>query len=487
MKSKQYFKHHFSILLLVATICTISPLKAQETWSLKRAVEFGIQNNISIKQQELLVQSTASSYSASKESRMPIVNGTASEIFRTGRSTDPFTNQLVTQQVFSNNFGINAQVTLFNGFQQTNIIKQNEMNYKANQLDVEQTKRNISLNIANAYLQVLLSNELLEAAKAQLNVDSSQIERTEKLLKAGTVAEAQIITLRAQLASDQVAVITAQNQVSFSKLQLMQFMNMPLVENFQVEKISIETITNDNLGKSPNEIYQIAEKNQFSIQSADLRTKSSRISIDIAKGAKMPTLTLSAGINTFFSSAAPSQRFVIGEGFTTTQSVIGFTDATLTTPVTVYRASPNFTQQDNLFLNQLDFNLGSSVSLNLTIPIYTAGRVKNSIKQARITEQNNDFISQNTKIQLRQTIEQSYNDMKAAASSFEARKSQVESLENAFKVTQTRFNVGATNSVDYNLAKINVDRAKTDLIRSKYEYVFRIKVLDFYQNKPILD
>ncbi len=487
MKSKQHFKQYFSIFLFATTICAISPLKAQETWSLKRCVEFGTQNNISVKQQELLVQSSSSTYSASKESRMPSVSGTASETFRTGRSTDPFTNQLVTQQVFSNNFGINAQITLFNGFQQTNVIKQNEMNYKANQLDVEQTKRNISLNIANAYLQVLLSQELLEAAKAQLNVDSSQIERTEKLLKAGTVAEAQIITLRAQLASDQVAVITAQNQVSFSKLQLMQFMNMPLVENFQVEKISIETITNDNLGKTPNEIYLIAEKNQFSIQSADLRTKSSRISIDIAKGAKMPTLTLSGGLNTFYSSAAPNQRFVVGEGFTTVPSVIGFTDATLTTPITVYKASPNFTQQDNLFINQLDFNLGSSFSLNLTIPIYTAGRVKNSIRQARITEQNNEFISQNTKIQLRQTIEQSYNDMKAAASSFEARKSQVESLENAFKVTQTRFNVGATNSVDYNLAKINVDRAKTDLIRSKYEYIFRIKVLDFYQNKPILD
>ncbi len=480
-------RQYLPVLSVILFFYTISSVQAQETWSLKRAVEYGIQNNISIKQQELLVQSSASTYSVSKESRMPSVTGNASQNLRTGRSTDPFTNQLVTQQVFSNNFGLNAQVTLFNGFQQTNIIKQSEMNYKANQLDVEQTKRNISLNIANAYLQVLLSQELLEASNAQLKVDSSQIERTEKLLKAGTVAEAQIITLKAQLANDQVAVITAKNQVNFSKLQLMQFMNLPLVENFQVEKISIEIIKNDNLGKNTNEIYKIAETNQFSIQSADLRTKSSRIAIDIAKGVRMPTLTLSGGINTFYSSAAPSQRFVLGEGFTATPTLIGFTDATLTTPVTVFRASPNFTKQDNGFINQLNFNLGSSFSLNLNIPIYTAGRVKNSIRQAKITEQNNEFISQNTKIQLRQTIEQAYNDMQAAASTFEARKAQVESLENAFKVTQTRFNVGATNSVDYNLAKINVDRAKTDFIRSKYEYVFRIKVLDFYQNKPILD
>ena len=484
MKSKQFFS---IFLFLVMFFFTNSSLKAQETWSLKRCVEFGTQNNISIKQQELLVQSSASTYSASKEGRMPDVSANASQNLRTGRSIDQFTNQLVTQTVLSNSFGINGQITLFNGFQQTNIIKQNEANYKANQLDVEQTKRNISLNIANAYLQVLLSDELLEAAKAQLKVDSSQIERSEKLLKAGTVAEAQIITLRAQLASDQVAVITAQNQVSFSKLQLMQFMNLPLVENFQVEKISIETITNDNFNKTPNEIYQIAEKNQFSIQSADMRTKSSRIAIDIANGARMPTLTLSAGVNSFYSSAAPRTRPVIAEGFTTTPTVIGFTDATLGTPVTVFRPTPNFTTADNLFFNQLDFNLGTSIALNLNIPIYTGGAIKNSVRQAKITQQNNEFVSQNTKIQLRQTIEQSYNDMKAAASSFEARKSQVESLENAFKVTQTRFNVGATNSVDYNLAKINVDRAKTDLIRSKYEYVFRIKVLDFYQNKPILD
>ncbi|MDW8296071.1 MAG: TolC family protein [Raineya sp.] len=458
---------------------------AQERWSLQKCVDYAIENNITIKQRQLQVESASQNLQQSRESRfIPQVSASVSQAMRTGRSIDPFTNQFVTQNVFSTNVSLNGSITLFNGFGTINTIKQNETTLKANQLDVEQSKRDISLNVANAYLQLLLAQELEQVSLAQMEITKAQLERTEKLFKAGSVAEVQVLNLKSQLANDEVNVITARNQVSIAKLNLLQQMNMPATQNIEIEKVEVGTIINEYASQNPQEIYEIAEKNQFNIQSADLRIQSLQYNEAIARSALYPTLTLGAGINSAYSSAAPSELFRPDGTTTLVRVPIGYVGTTFDTVYTI-RAVPNGKTEPNRFFNQMDFNRSSFVVLSLNIPLYSQGRTRNAIMQARIQQKNQMYQAQLLRQQLRQAVEQAYNDMKLAQSNFEARQKQVEALELNFKAVESRFNAGASNAVDYNLAKLNLDQAKAQLVRAKYEYLFRIKVLDFYMNKPI--
>ncbi|GAB4131567.1 MAG: TolC family protein [Raineya sp.] len=460
-------------------------VQAQNTWSLEKCVNYGIENNITIKQRQLQVESAASSLQQSKEARFaPQLSASATQALRTGRSIDPFTNQFVTQSVNSTSASINANITLFNGFATTNTIRQNEINQQANKLDVEQAKRDISLNIASAYLQVLLAEELEEVSKAQVAVSKAQLERTEKLFKAGSIAEIQVLNLKSQLANDEINVVAAQNQVSLAKLNLMQQMNMPATENISVEKMKIETFINEYEKVSSQQIYETAEKAQLNIQSADLRIQSFERGVDLARSGLFPTITLAAGLSSAYSSAAPDQLFR-PDGTSRLERVpIGFVGSSFDTVFTL-RSIPNGRLVENGFLNQMDFNRSSFIALSINIPIYSQGRSRNAATQARIQQKNQTYQSQLLRQQLRQTVEQAYNDMRVAQSTYEARLKQVEALENNFKAVEIRFNAGASNAIDYNLAKLNLDQARANLIRAKYEYIFRIKVLDFYSNKPI--
>jgi outer membrane protein len=474
-------KNFLFLILIFASFCAY----AQERWSLQKCVNYAVENNISIKQRQLQVESATENLQQSRESRFaPQLSASLSQAMRTGRSIDPFTNQFVTQNVFSTNVSLNGSIVLFNGFGTINTIKQNETTLKANQLDVEQAKRDISLNVANAYLQLLLAQELEQASLAQVEITKNQLERTEKLFKAGSVAEVQVLNLKSQLANDEVNVITARNQVSLARLKLLQEMNMPATQSIEIEKVEVATIINEYAGKNPQEIYDTAEKNQYNIQSADLRIESLKYNEAVARSALYPTLTLGAGINSAYSSAAPSELFRPDGTSTLVQVPIGYVGGSFDTVYTI-RAIPNGKIEPNRFFNQMDFNRSSFVVLNLNIPLYSQGRTRNSITQSRIQQKNQKYQADLLRQQLRQAVEQAYNDMKLAQSNFEARQKQVEALELNFKAVESRFNAGASNAVDYNLAKLNLDQAKAQLIRAKYEYLFRIKVLDFYMNKPI--
>lgn len=454
-------------------------------WSLQKCIDYAIENNITIKQRQLQIESAQHTLQQSREGRFtPQVSASISQAMRTGRSIDPFTNQFVTQTVYSTSASLNGSIVLFNGFGTINTIKQNETLLRANQLDLEQAKRDIALNVANAYLQLLLAQELEQIARMQVEISRAQLERTEKLFKAGNVAEIQVLNLKSQLANEEVNLVTARNQVNFARLRLLQEMNMPAQTDFEIEKVEVGSLINDYDAQTPQSIYEIAEKNQYNLQSADLRTESFRYGEAVARSALYPTLTLGAGVSSAYSSAAPSELFRPDGTSRLVQVPIGFVGSTLDTVYTI-RAIPNGKVEPNRFFNQMDFNRSTFIVLNLNIPLYSQGRNRNAIAQARIQQKNQAYQAQLLRQQLRQTIEQAYSDMKVAQSNYEARQKQVEALMLNFKAVEARFNAGAINAVDYNLAKLNLDQAQVQLVRAKYEYLFRIKVLDFYTNKPI--
>lgn len=462
---------------------------ARQALTLEECVQIALQNNPQIKQAGLQVSANQNNLIQSKWQRWPSLGFNASQGFSFGRNIDPFTNQFVQQNISFNNYSLNSSVTLFNGFQLQNNIKQNDLTLQASEKDLAATRNDIILNVALAYLQVISNQELIEAARQQGVATQLQLDRTQRLVDAGSLAESQLFDLRAQLANDELTLVNAQNSVESAKLSLKQLMNVQGSESIDVITLNAPDPTLRAYEATVNEIFETAVRNLPQLQAADLRVQSAAQAIEIAKAQGLPSLTFSGGISTAFSSAAPKQRFVAdGTGFTTKQviSQTRFVQAgEFTFPVTEVVTVPNGADQTFNYLDQLNFNRNSSLNLSLRVPIFTNFQTKYRVANARIQQQNLEAQSEIVTQQIRQNVEQAYIDMSNSGKRYSATANQVRALEEAFRVAESRFGAGAINAAEYNIAKANLDRARFNLIQTKYDYVFRTKVLDFYMNKPI--
>lgn len=470
------------LLLLAAAHCT----QAQEkptggVWTLEECIKYAIKNNVTVMQTDLQIESTNNNLIQSKASRYPNVNLNASQNLNFGRSIDPFTNQFVNQRVNSNNFSLNASMNVFNGFQTQNTIKQNQVLLERNQLDSKQSRNNVALNVALGYLNILQNKELLIVAEKNIESTKIQLDRTQKLFDAGASAEIDVINVKSTLAGNELALVNAQNQLAIAKINLQQNMNIIADENFDIQTVSIESLNVNEVAETTAQIYGIAESTQPNIKSADLSIKSSAYSIDIAKGNRLPSLTLNATLFSGYSSATTKPSF---EPIFVTDTV-GFLNNDRSLPVIKEYPSVIGTKTDYGFASQVNDNFRQQFSFNLSIPIFNGWQVKNQIANATINKRNAELTALNTRNQLRQTIEQAYIDAKNAFNTYQAREKQLDALEITFNTTEKRYEAGASNVVDFNLARVNRDNARSDLVRAKYDYLFRKKVLDFYMDKPL--
>lgn len=435
------------------------------------------------------VQSNANNLEQSKWQRWPSLSFNASQGFNFGRTIDPFTNQFVQQRVNSNAYQLGSSVVLFSGFQIENTIKQNNLTLQASRKDLEATRNDIMLNVALSYLQILNNQELIEVARLQLEATKFQLERTQKLVTAGTLAEASLYDLNAQLANDELAVVNAENNLELSRLSLKQQMNLPSSEVVNVKPVPLADPYLKVYDASIQEIYETALDNLPQMQAATLRTLAAAKGVDVAKGLRLPTLSLSGGVNTAFSSAAPSERYVAdgtGSTIVNVPSTTRFIEVAGTRiPLIESTTIANGSIQHFGYFDQLNFNRNSAVSLNLRVPIFTNFQNKYRIAGARIQQMNTEYQSETVRLQIRQNVEQAYIDMTNAAKRYSATSNQVKALQEAFRVAESRFTAGALNSAEFNIAKANLDRARANLVQTKYDYIFRTKILDFYRARPL--
>ena len=456
--------------------------------SLQQAIDVALQNNIQVKQNNLNADIGVNNLNQARFNRLPQVNGSFSQSISFGRTIDPFTNLYIEQQVGFQNFGLNAGVQIFGGYQLQNAIKQSEYNLQAAKMDVQTTKDNIALNVVLAYLAILNNEDLLAIAKNQIVLTKLQVERTEKLVNAGALPQTNLLDLKAQLANDEGSIVNAENALDLSKLSLLQLMNVNIMQDIQLDRITLATPGSDRYDATSQGIFDIALGFQPVIKAAELRVQSANMGIEIAKGALLPRLTFGGSLGTNYSSAAPNQRF-IGDGTNSAVDIPSTKSFVLVNgakqPVFTNTTIPGGSLQDFGYFNQLNFNLSRGLQLSLSVPIFNNYRAKTQVSNAVIQKKIQEYAVENTKLQLRQNIETAYNNMTAAAKRYAVTQRQVEALELAFKASESRFNVGALNSVDYNLAKTNLDRAKVNLVQNKYDYIFRTKILDYYQNKPL--
>ena len=472
--------------IFAATFATSA--EAQQKLDLEQCIATALQNNLQIKQAQLQVQGNQNALEQSRFSRYPNLNFNASQGVQLGRNINPFTNQFVEQSVNFSQFQLSAGATIFSGYQIQNGIKQNSLNLQATQKDLESNRNNLIVNVATAYLNALNGEEQLDNARRQAETTQLQLTRTEKLVKAGTLPEMNLYDIQAQLANDELTIVNAQNNVEVSKLTLKQLMNLPANEQFDIERINVPTPSTAPYDATIDQVFNAALKYLPDMEAAQLRIEAARTGVEIARGAKLPVLSVNGGLSSSFSSAAPKERFIgnggVGQLIDIPSQTRYVSFQNIRVPLIEQITIPSGDIKRFGYFDQLDFNRNASLSLNLRMPIFNGYQVRYRIANAQIQQKNAELQSGIVRNQVRQNVEQAYYNMTNAAKRYQATAKQVESLERAFRASESRFSAGAINSVDYNIAKTNLDRARINLIQAKYDYLFRTKILDFYQNKP---
>jgi outer membrane protein len=448
--------------------------------SLRQSVEIAIKNNLQVKQSDLQAQTDHVTLRQSQANRLPNANAFVTHGLNQGRSIDPFSNTYINQNVNYGNYELSSSVILSNGGQLKNIVKQNELGLAASRMDVQLAKENLTLNVILAYLQVLNNEDLAEQSKNQMALTGKQVERLEILDREGAIIPAQLYELKGQLANDQLSFITNQNAVESAKLSLSQLMNIAYNKNLKLERITADQYVVGN-DADPEMIYQEAEKIYPQIKAAVYRRQGANAGVRVARGAFYPQLSLSGSLNTNYSSAA-SRDVLLSQ----TQVPSGDYITINGDQVPVITTKSNFNSQKINYVDQFRNNYGTSLNLNLRIPIFNANNAKNRVALAKIALENSEVVEQTAKIQLKQNIEQAYFNMKASYEKYKTLLQQVKDFDSAFKIAEVRFNEGASNQVEYLIAKNNLDRSNINLISALYDYVFRLKILDYYRGKLVL-
>lgn len=426
---------------------SLTSLAQSTPMTLKQCVDAALATNADVKLRDFQSQRERVNWKQGKDNLIPTLNGGIDHNLYTGRSIDPYTNTYVDQSYTSAGYFAGSDVTLFRGWTLLNNMKATQYAYEASRMELQQQKDRVMLDVILAYLNILTNEDLLEQAKKQLEVSRKQVERLEIMNKEGAIKPSDLTDLKGQFADNQITLVNVQNNLNAAKLALAQLMNQPYREDLQVEKLTADQFSLD-YSASTEDIYKIATEQLAVIKGAELRQKSADKAVKAVRGQLYPSLGLGAGINTNFSSLARDANDV----------KIKYDD-------------------------QLKNNYRTNVGIGINIPILNNFRTRNQLTTAKINLKSAEFTTQTTYIQLKQNIEKDYFNMTASLNRYKAQADQVAAYTESFRAAEVRFNEGASTSVDYLIAKNNMDRANINLIIARYDYVLRTKILDYYQGK----
>lgn len=445
--------------------------------SLDKCIEIAWENNLQLQQQRLSVHLAEENLLQSRASMVPTLNASVSHSYNFGRTVDPFTNEFATETIRSNNFGVSSGVNLFSGFQIQNTIRQSRYELEANKLDMDRSFNDIALLVASAYLNILFALELVEIVFNQVDVTQQQLDRTTSLVEAGTLPRGSVLTIQAQLATEELQLVNAENQLELAYLNLRQIMFLPEDQEFIIEIPVIDIEPQEETPYTPMQVYSVAVLNQPEVKSAEMRILGAERGLAVARGGRSPVLSLRASYGTGYSEASLE---IFDEVPTGLNQVLA-TDAG--DPILI--PLRDFLTRRKPFASQLEDNLSRSLGFFLSIPVFNNYQVRSNVSRSQINLENARLQNQIVREQLFQTIQQAHADASAALKRYYATEKNVEALQESFRYTEQRFNVGMVNSVEYNDAKNRLAAAESELLQSRYEYIFRVKILDFYLGEPL--
>jgi outer membrane protein len=450
---------------------------AQQQWTLQQCVEHAMKNNLQVRIAILNNELNQANLKQSKANALPNLNFGANNTYNFGQTIDRFTNQFANTRVQSINLGAQTQWNLFNGLQNYHTIKQNEINLMTGKYEIDRTKNDVSLNIANAFLQIVLAKELVNITQNQVNTTNIQLARIKKLVEAGALPKFNQLDIESQLSSEELNVVNAQNQFNIASLNLALLLNL----NPDDFSVSIPDLPDPNelpLNFTAQQVYLSALTNQPIIKSAENQVLSAERGIKIAKSAISPSLIFSGSLGTGYSGLAKQIA-----GYDSTIATIGFTALGREEVKSLF---VNPVLEDSPYGKQFKDNINRSLGLTLNIPLFNNLQTHTAITRAKINLESARLQLLQTKFDLQRTILQAYTDANGALKKFNATEKSVIALKESFKYAEQRYNVGAANAVDYNTQKNNVTNAEAQLLQAKYEYIFKAKVLDFYLGKAIV-
>ena len=414
-------------------------------WKLEECVDYAIKNNISIKQSELDLKTSSVENMEAIGGFLPTLSTNANYSINTGASINPVTNQFQNETFKSFSAGASSNVTLFNGLANWKTLQRAKLNKIANTYRLDKMKDDIALSVANSYLQILFNKEQLKVQKNQNVITKENLKRTQDLIEAGAVPAGDIYELQATDATQQQQIIGTENALLISKIALCQTL---LIENYDTFDISDETIDLPLSNVSSETQEAILAKAKESVKDVKIALSNVDVAkkdVAISRSSYLPTLTGFVGYNTRWSESTPF----------------------------------NFADQLSLFD-------GTAIGLQLNVPILNGFSTRGRAQRAKINQERAEFQLKQAELDLERNVYQAYNDVKNAIKSYEAAQKSLEARRQAFNFSKERYEVGLLNAFDFSQATLALENAQSEVIRTKYDYIFRTKILEFYFGIPLI-
>lgn len=478
------------LLLLVLSVSTGLTFGQQGSyWDLKRCVEYGMNNNITVRQAKIQADQSEINYQQSNLQRIPSLSYGLTHGFSFGRTLDRTTNVFTSRSAMFQQMSISSNVLLFNFNSLKNTEAANKFSMEADRAAVEKARNDIGLNIAQLYLRALLSYEQIEISKVVLEQTKAQYNNTRKLVDAGSLPELNAAELEATVARDSATVIQAISQAELDKLALKALLTLPADQDFelvipQVDKIPVD----DLLSIQPEDVYQLALKSQPQIRLNDLRRSAAEKSLLAAKGQMKPTITafgqLASNFNQFLLK--PNGVSINGENMTGAYIKQGTSQIPVYAPnVDINFANRKFGEFWNGYGQQLRDQFGQGVGLSINVPIFNGSQARSNVKRAILDIKRNDLNIERDKLQLKQDVYTAYYSASGAFQTFVAREKAMTTAQRSFDLASKRFEIGVMQTIEWLTNQNNLTRAKIDKALAQYEYIFRMKVLEFYKGQGL--
>jgi len=467
--------------LLLLLFISESGFSQQKLWSLKECVDYALEYNINIQQIQLDSKLSELSKKDAIGNFLPSFNAAGSHSWNIGLNQNITTGLLENLTTQFTSLGLSSNVDIYKGLRNINTMHRANLALLANQYQLDKMKDDTSLLVANAYLQILFNKEQLKVQKGQNVVTKSNIKRTKELIKVGEIPKGDLLELEATEATQEQQIILTENNLFLSKISLAQLLQIKDYKNFEIVDVNYDLISEDILDQDVSVIIEKAKSELNNIKIAQSSTKLAEYDIEIAKGALLPTLTGFYSYSTRASYGDRQTGFEINPDEPIRE--IGFVDGTQQVVL-----GPNFRnviEGPDAVFNQFSINDGHSFGVQLNIPILNGFSLKNNIERSKVAFERTKNQLEQTNLDLEANVYQVYNDAKNAKKAYEAAIKTVEARGLAFEYTNERYNIGVSNSFDLNQSKNQYENAQSDLIRSKYDYIFKLKILEFYFGIPI--
>ncbi len=469
------------IFIFFLFLATASVHAQEKKWTLQECVEYAIKNNISIKQTALDTKLAEIEKKGAIGNFLPSINGNASHSWNIGLNQNITTGLLENQTTQFTAAGGNVGLNLYNGLQNQNRLRRANLSIVSAQYQLTKMQDDVSLNVANAFLQILFNKENLKVQKEQFNINAKQQQRTKALVDAGSVPRGDLLDMKATLATSNQAVITAENALLISKLSLAQLLQLEEFENFDIVDQDYEAPESKVMNESPTAIFQKAKEVRVELKIAKANLDIAEKDVTIARAAFQPNLQ---GFYNFSTRAAYSDRVVgvIPDAQNPT-SVIGTVDGT---GISVLQ--PNFLPilaRPAPIFEQFNDNKGHSFGLQITIPVLNGFSVRNAVERSKVAFERSKIAYSQQELDLERNVYIAFTDAKGALNAYESAAVALAAREEAYNYATEKYAVGIMNAFDFNQSQTLFVNSQSELLRTKYDYIFKVKLLEFYFGIPI--